>query len=70
LAAKACIQTGAHSPDQTHSDHCKWQRNNLGIKNARDALEKFERFPQWMWRNDVTLEFVEWLQEHNQKQPK
>jgi protein-L-isoaspartate(D-aspartate) O-methyltransferase len=28
--------------------------------------EAFQRFPQWMWRNDEMLAFVEWLRGHNQ----
>jgi erythromycin esterase-like protein/predicted phosphoribosyltransferase len=29
------------------------------------ALRGFERFPHWLWRNDVVLEFVGWLRERN-----
>lgn len=29
--------------------------------SARDALGDFTRFPAWMWRNTVVVEFVEWL---------
>ena len=32
---------------------------------ALDALAGFERFPQWMWRNTVALEFAEWLRTRN-----
>ena len=35
--------------------------------NAQAALSDFKRFPRWMWRNDVVLQFVEWLRKHNQK---
>jgi erythromycin esterase-like protein len=34
--------------------------------DARTALEDFKRFPQWMWRNTVVLEFLEWLRRHNE----
>jgi erythromycin esterase-like protein len=34
-------------------------------KNANDALSDFRRFPGWMWRNTVVVEFVEWLREWN-----
>src|SRR5881392_2440228 len=27
-------------------------------KNAADALRDFRRFPAWMWRNTVMMEFV------------
>jgi erythromycin esterase-like protein len=37
---------------------------------AREALGDFQRFPTWMWRNAVVLEFVEWLHEHNAALPR
>ena len=33
--------------------------------DADSALKGFERFPTWMWRNTVVLEFVEWLRQLN-----
>src|SRR5881394_2390504 len=33
--------------------------------DANAALSGFERFPTWMWRNTVVLDFVEWLREYN-----
>ena len=33
--------------------------------NANEALSCFRRFPTWMWRNTVVLEFVEWLRHFN-----
>jgi erythromycin esterase-like protein len=33
--------------------------------NAAEALAGFKRFPQWMWRNTVVLEFVNWLRRRN-----
>ncbi len=33
--------------------------------NAGAALLGFERFPTWMWRNTVVLDFVEWLRDEN-----
>jgi len=33
--------------------------------DADSALAGFERFPTWMWRNTVVLEFVEWLRNAN-----
>src|SRR5439155_11390538 len=32
---------------------------------AIDSLAGFKRFPTWMWRNAVVLDFVGWLREHN-----
>jgi erythromycin esterase-like protein len=34
-------------------------------KDANEALGGFKRFPTWMWRNTVVLDFVEWLREYN-----
>src|SRR6185369_14670130 len=34
-------------------------------RTARDALAGFQRFPAWMWRNEVVLDFVAWLRAHN-----
>ncbi len=36
--------------------------------NPDTALSGFRRFPQWMWRNTVVLEFVEWLRTFNDAQ--
>lgn len=33
--------------------------------HAAQALEGFERFPAWMWRNTEVSRFVEWLRNHN-----
>lgn len=32
---------------------------------AEESLRGFERFPAWMWRNTVMLDFVSWLRRHN-----
>jgi erythromycin esterase-like protein len=37
--------------------------------DADSALAGFERFPTWMWRNTVVLEFVEWLRQYNHHRP-
>jgi erythromycin esterase-like protein len=34
-------------------------------RSAEQALAGFRRFPSWMWRNEVVLEFVQWLRAHN-----
>ena len=50
-------------------------RVNRYVRGAGDdatpeaALGGFQRFPQWMWRNDVIVELVGWLREHNQSLP-
>jgi erythromycin esterase-like protein len=38
-------------------------------KNANEALAGFKRFPTWMWRNTVVLDFVEWLRAYNSSLP-
>src|SRR5437588_11161120 len=38
-------------------------------KDAAEALGDFRRFPAWMWRNTVMVEFVEWLRQWNSQQP-
>jgi erythromycin esterase-like protein len=37
--------------------------------DAREALGGFRRFPTWMWRNTVVVEFVEWLRAYNDALP-
>lgn len=32
---------------------------------AIESLGGFDRFPAWMWRNTVVLDFIGWLREHN-----
>jgi erythromycin esterase-like protein len=36
---------------------------------AGQALEGFRRFPIWMWRNTVVLDFVDWLRGLNARRP-
>lgn len=33
--------------------------------SATDALRDFTRFPAWMWRNTVVVDFIEWLKGRN-----
>jgi erythromycin esterase-like protein len=34
-------------------------------RSAPEALNDFRRFPSWMWRNTVVVDFVEWLRQWN-----
>ena len=43
----------------------RYVRGHDGDPTAEAALRGFERFPAWMWRNDVVEEFVGWLRAHN-----
>src|SRR4030095_4348014 len=38
-------------------------------RSANEALGGFKRFPTWMWRNTVVLDFVEWLRDYNASLP-
>ena len=39
---------------------------SLKDMSARDALSDFgRRFPNWMWRNEPTERFVEWMRSYN-----
>lgn len=33
--------------------------------HAEEALDGFQRFPHWMWRNSDVVELVDWLRTHN-----
>jgi erythromycin esterase-like protein len=43
----------------------RYVRGMSDDRNAAQALDDFQRFPTWMWRNTEVLEFVEWLSDHN-----
>jgi len=36
-------------------------------QTAEEALRGFQRFPTWMWRNTVVLDFAGWLRERNDR---
>jgi erythromycin esterase-like protein len=42
-------------------------RDRSADATAEESLRGFERFPSWMWRNAVVLNFVGWLREHNDR---
>jgi len=35
-------------------------------KNAKESLASIDKFPKWMWRNNVVIELIEWLKMHNE----
>src|SRR6267143_1275991 len=45
----------------------RYVRGDRDDKDANAALSGFQRFPTWMWRNTVVLDFVEWLRDINSK---
>jgi erythromycin esterase-like protein len=47
----------------------RYVRGESEDADAREALGGFRRFPVWMWRNTVVVEFVEWLRAYNAALP-
>jgi erythromycin esterase-like protein len=47
----------------------RYIRHESDDKSATEALGDFKRFPTWMWRNVVVIEFVEWLRDYNDGLP-
>ncbi|HEV7824326.1 MAG TPA: erythromycin esterase family protein [Mycobacteriales bacterium] len=45
----------------------RYVRGRSGDGDAEEALRGFERFPTWMWRNTVVVDFVGWLRERNER---
>ena len=48
----------------------RWAGGAVGDPDAERALAGFQRFPQWMWRNEAMLDFLHWLRAHNTAQPR
>ena len=47
----------------------RYVRGREGDADASEALNGFNRFPQWMWRNADVLDFVGWLRSYNDHLP-
>ncbi|WP_019585295.1 erythromycin esterase family protein [Deinococcus apachensis] len=47
----------------------RYVRGQSDDGSAEEALEDFQRFPKWMWRNEDVHNFVEWLRDHNERHP-
>ncbi|HEX8118584.1 MAG TPA: erythromycin esterase family protein, partial [Pyrinomonadaceae bacterium] len=47
----------------------RYVRGESEDADAREALGGLKRFPVWMWRNTVVVEFVEWLRAYNDALP-
>ena len=43
----------------------RWVRLMSDDVDATAALSSFTRFPRWMWRNDVVVDFLQWLRANN-----
>jgi erythromycin esterase-like protein len=44
----------------------RYVRDRSADDSAEEALEDFQRFPRWMWRNRDVVRFAEWLREFNE----
>lgn len=44
----------------------RYVRGDKAILSANHALEAFCHFPVWIWRNEATVEFLDWLQAYNE----
>jgi erythromycin esterase-like protein len=47
----------------------RWARGEGNDRDARAALGDFLRFPRWMWRNTVVVDFLAWLHDWNRAHP-
>jgi erythromycin esterase-like protein/predicted phosphoribosyltransferase len=59
------VATEADWPDAFRVN--RFVRGDSDDEAAEEALRGFERFPTWMWRNAVVLDFVGWLRERNDR---
>jgi erythromycin esterase-like protein len=47
----------------------RWTRLAGADASVEEALSDFTRFPRWMWRNRVVVDFLRWLREWNAVRP-
>lgn len=48
----------------------RFVRGDSSDETAKEALRGFERFPTWMGRNAVVLDFVGWMRKRNDRVPR
>jgi erythromycin esterase-like protein len=60
----AAVAVEADWPDAYRVN--RWVRWVGDDRTPLDALDDFQRFPRWMWRNRDVLTFIEWLRRHNE----
>ena len=48
----------------------RWAQGRSDDADAEEALRGFRRFPTWMWRNTVVVDFIGWLRERNERMQK
>ena len=46
------------------------QSDTSSFDTASETLDNINKFPEWMWKNDIIIELIEWLKVHNQKMEK
>ncbi|MGZ3328882.1 MAG: erythromycin esterase family protein, partial [Xanthobacteraceae bacterium] len=61
------VAVEADWPDAYRLD--RYVRGASDDVDAVEALADFRRFPTWMWRNKVVVEFIEWLRAYNDALP-
>lgn len=48
----------------------RWVRNQADRDlDAREVLERFHRWPTWMWANEEVADFLDWLRDWNSHRP-
>jgi erythromycin esterase-like protein len=47
----------------------RYVRGDATLQTAASALSGFQRFPTWMWRNEVVVDFLDWLRQYNGDRP-
>jgi erythromycin esterase-like protein len=57
------IAAEADWPDAYRAN--RWVRLMSDDPDAATALSSFTRFPRWLWRNDVVVDFLQWLRAFN-----
>jgi len=63
----AAVAVEADWPDAYRVN--RYVRGKSDDRDSNAALAGFKRFPTWMWRNKVVLEFIDWLHDWNRKLP-
>jgi len=59
------VAVEADWPDAYRVNRYVHQSKNNKDQNAEQSLSDFKRFPVWMWRNKVMVDFIEWMKDYN-----
>jgi erythromycin esterase-like protein len=63
----SAVAVEADWPDAYRAN--RYVRGEGDDDDAEEALGSFKRFPTWMWRNTVVLDFIGWLRDYNATRP-